>query len=99
MKKLIGFCPSCKYRLTAVALEEKNQGNSFHNNFAQMLFGYLNRDQTAFVALFLKHKGSLSSLITEIPMTLPQAEKQLQQNESVVLHLCTRKNWLKKLLL
>lgn len=79
MKKLIGFCPSCKYRLTAVALEEKNQGNSFHNNFAQMLFGYLNRDQTAFVALFLKHKGSLSSLITEIPMTLPQAEKQLQQ--------------------
>ena len=60
-------------------MEEKNQGNSFHNNFAQMLFGYLNRDQTAFVALFLKHKGSLSSLITEIPMTLPQAEKQLQQ--------------------
>ena len=69
MNKVIGFCRNCKYRLTAIALEDKTEQPEFKQSFSQNIFSLLPPAQTEFLVTFLQNQGNISVTAKELLLT------------------------------
>ncbi len=74
MKKIVGFCPTCKYRLTAIALEEKSQQQVFEQNIAHSMFAQLSPAQTEFLSALVRCKGNHALMAQHLGLTGQEIE-------------------------
>lgn len=77
MAKIISKCPSCGGTLNIAVLRCSECGMELHNDFQQSPFDSLTTDQTEFLISFLRQRGNMSSLQTELGISYPTAKKKL----------------------
>ena len=77
MVKRITECPACKNKLQIVTLKCKNCGLELHNEFEPNIFETLNSEQYDFLVTFLKNRGNMKLLQSELNISYPYAKKKL----------------------
>lgn len=79
MIKRISECPVCNSKLQTVTLKCKNCGLELHNEFEPSIFEMLNSEQYGFLISFLKNRGNMKLLQTELNISYPYAKKKLEE--------------------
>ena len=77
MTKLITTCPACSGTMYISSLQCPDCGMELRNNFAFDSFSQLSDDQYAFLLAFLKNRGNMKNLQTELQISYPTAKKKL----------------------
>ena len=77
MAKVISECPSCGGALKIAVLRCSDCGMELHNDFQRGPFDSLTADQTEFLVSFLRQRGNMTSLQTELGISYPTAKKKL----------------------
>lgn len=77
MSKLIPNCPACGEKLSITALRCSGCGMELRNDFELSPFDALNPEQAVFLTAFLKHRGNMSSLQSELGLSYPSAKRRL----------------------
>lgn len=77
MKRLVSHCPVCQQNLTISALQCPDCGLELRNRFEISVFDKLTSDQYDFLMAFLKHRGNLKNLQSEMQISYPLAKKRL----------------------
>ena len=79
MAKLIHNCPACNGKMYIASLQCPDCGMELRNKFEVEHTNALNSDQQAFLLTFLKHRGNLKNLQTEMQISYPTAKKKLDE--------------------
>lgn len=77
MARIISKCPACGTRLKITSLSCAGCGMELRNDFELSLFDSLNPEQTDFLTTFLKQRGNLSLVQSELGISYPSARKRL----------------------
>lgn len=75
--EIIGHCPICKEKLIATRLTCKHCGLELTNDFSLSKFNYLEYEDLQFIEYYLKCRGNLKELMTELDLSYPAARKRL----------------------
>ncbi len=78
MTKLISTCPSCNHTLTISAMQCPDCGIELNGSFELSVFDKLSPDQYTFLMTFLKCRGNLKDLQSELQISYPTAKKRLE---------------------
>ena len=79
MAKLISKCPGCKGALIISTLQCSCCGMELKYNFELSPFDQLNSEQNAMLLSFLKHRGNLKEVQSELNISYPTAKKKLDE--------------------
>ncbi len=79
MIKRISECPACNSKLQIVTLKCKNCGLELHNEFEPNIYETLNSEQYGFLISFLKNRGNMKMLQSELNISYPYAKKKLEE--------------------
>ena len=79
MNHLITTCPSCNRQLQIAALKCPACGLELRNEFELSAFDRLDAEQYGFLISFLKNRGSLKGLQSELQISYPLAKKKLDE--------------------
>ena len=77
MPKVIPECPVCGTKLRIASLRCTGCGMELRNDFELSPFDSLNPEQTGFLVTFLKQRGNMSSVQSELGISYPAAKKKL----------------------
>ena len=77
MKKLISQCPCCNETLKIATLQCPECGMEMKNDFELSAFDRLSNEQYAFLIEFLKQRGNLKNVQSELGVSYPTAKKKL----------------------
>lgn len=77
MKRLVSQCPVCQQNLKISALQCPDCGLELRNSFEMSAFDKLSDEQYSFLMTFLKHRGNLKNLQSELRISYPLAKKRL----------------------
>lgn len=86
MPKFVSECPACGGALKIAVLRCPDCGMELHNDFSLSPFDALTAEQTDFLITFLRQRGNISALQTELGISYPTAKKRLE-NLLVALQL------------
>ena len=75
MAKLISKCPGCKGALIISTLQCSCCGMELKNNFDLSPFDQLNSEQNALLISFLKNRGNLKEVQSDLNISYPTAKK------------------------
>ena len=75
MKRLVSQCPVCQQSLKIAALQCPDCGLELRNNFEMSVFDQLSSEQYDFLRTFLKHRGNLKNLQTEMQISVSPWEQ------------------------
>lgn len=79
MAKLISKCPGCKGALIISTLQCPCCGMELKNNFDLSPFDQLNSEQNALLISFLKNRGNLKEVQSDLNISYPTAKKKLDE--------------------
>ena len=79
MNTLINKCPSCHSDLQISVLRCPECGLELKNDFELSVFDRLSDDKAAFLMSFLRNRGNLKSLQSELQISYPLAKKRLDE--------------------
>ena len=79
MSTLINKCPSCLTDLEISVLRCPECGLELKNNFELSAFDRLNEEKAAFLMAFLRNRGNLKNLQSELQISYPLAKKKLNE--------------------
>ena len=79
MSILINKCPSCHADLEISVLRCPECGLELKNNFELSAFDRLSSEKAAFLLAFLRNRGNLKSLQSEMRISYPLAKKKLDE--------------------
>lgn len=79
MAKILSECPACGTKLRIAALHCTGCGMELRNDFELSTFDALNAEQTDFLLTFLKQRGNMSSVQSELGISYPTAKKRLDE--------------------
>lgn len=77
MPKVISECPVCGGTLKIAVLRCPDCGMELHNDFQRSPFDLLAAEQTEFLTSFLRQRGNMSSVQSELGISYPTAKKKL----------------------
>lgn len=77
MSKVISECPACGTKLRITSLRCTGCGMELRNDFELGPFDSLDPEQTRFLVTFLKQRGNMSSVQTELGLSYPAAKRRL----------------------
>ena len=77
MSKIIPDCPACGTKLKIASLLCTGCGMELRNDFELSPFDSLNPEQTDFLIAFLKQRGNMRSVQSELGISYPSAKKKL----------------------
>lgn len=77
MPKIISDCPSCGTELRVSVLRCPNCEMELHNDFQLSPFDLLTAEQADFLISFLKQRGNMSCVQSELGISYPTAKKKL----------------------
>lgn len=77
MMKRITNCPACNNMLHVATLRCENCGLELHNNFETSPFEKLNTEQYDFLISFLKNRGNMKLVQSELNISYPYAKKKM----------------------
>lgn len=78
MIKRITDCPACNNALRVVTLRCDECGLELHNDFEMSPFEKLNSEQYDFLISFLKNRGNMKLVQSELNISYPYAKKKLE---------------------
>ena len=79
MSIMINKCPSCHTDLEISVLRCPECGLELKNNFELSAFDRLNEEKAAFLMAFLRNRGNLKNLQSELQISYPLAKKKLNE--------------------
>lgn len=79
MSKVISECPACGTKLRIASLRCTGCGMELRNDFELGPFDALNPEQMSFLIAFLKQRGNMSSVQSEMGISYPAAKKRLDE--------------------
>ena len=82
MYQVLGSCPVCGGELEVARLHCSTCDTGIEGNFSLGRIYRLSRDQAQFVEVFLKNRGSLKDVGTELDMSYPTVVSRL--NETLI---------------
>ena len=77
MKRIVSQCPVCQQDIKISALQCPDCGLELRNSFEMSAFDKLSDEQYNFLMTFLKHRGNLKKLQSELQISYPLAKKRL----------------------
>lgn len=77
MAKILSNCPGCGTRLKVSSLRCEGCGMELRNDFELSPFDLLDTEQMDFLLAFLKQRGNMSSVQSELRISYPTAKKKL----------------------
>ena len=77
MPKVIPNCPACGTKLRITSLRCSGCGMELRNDFDLSPFDMLNPKEVDFLITFLKQRGNMSSVQSELGLSYPAAKKRL----------------------
>ena len=77
MSKVIPNCPACGTKLRITSLRCSGCGMELRNDFDLSPFDMLNPKEVDFLITFLKQRGNMSSVQSELGLSYPAAKKRL----------------------
>lgn len=77
MAKMISECPACGTKLKISSLRCTGCGMELRNDFDSGPFDSLSPDQASFLFSFLKQRGNMSSVQSELGISYPTAKRRL----------------------
>lgn len=86
MQKIISECPACSTKLRITSLRCTGCGMELRNDFELSPFDLLNSEQMRFLNVFLRQRGNMSSVQSELRISYPTAKKRLD-DLLIALHL------------
>lgn len=79
MKRLISRCPSCDGELVISTLQCPDCGMEFKSSFELSVFDKLSDEQNGFLLAFLRARGNLKEVQSEMSISYPTAKKKLDE--------------------
>lgn len=79
MPKTVKTCPACKTNLIVSSLLCPNCKLELRGEFEMNAFDRLSEEQNVFLRSFLKNRGNMSALQTELRISYPTAKKRLDE--------------------
>ncbi len=79
MKQLISKCPSCQGSLKISTLQCPDCGMELKSDFEFSIFEQLNEDQYCFLLDFLKNRGNLKDVQSDLQISYPTAKKKFDE--------------------
>lgn len=79
MAQLLSYCPSCNGKLRISTLQCTCCGMELKGDFEQNNFDQLNAEQYEFLISFLKHRGNLKEVQSEMNISYPTAKRKLDE--------------------
>ena len=79
MSKLITRCPTCQHELKITVLHCPDCGLELRNEFELSTFDRLNSEQSDFLISFLRNRGNLKALQSDLDMSYPLAKRKLEE--------------------
>lgn len=77
MIKIISTCPACGSDLKITELKCSNCNLELRNDFTLSKFDLLNESQSEFLISFLKYRGNMGAVQTELGISYPTAKKKM----------------------
>ena len=77
MPKVIPNCPVCGTKLKITSLHCSGCGMELRNDFELTPFDTLNSEESDFLIVFLKQRGNMSAVQSELGLSYPAAKKRL----------------------
>ena len=74
MKRLVAQCPVCQQNLKIATLQCPDCGLELRNSFEMSVFDKLRDEQYNFLMIFLKNRGNLRNLQSELKISYPLAK-------------------------
>ena len=79
MAKTISTCPACQSKLHIATLACPDCGMELRNTFDLSPFDMLDSEKSAFLLSFLRNRGNLKNVQTELQMSYPTAKRRLDE--------------------
>lgn len=79
MAKMISKCPGCNGTLHITTLQCPDCGMELKNDFEMSMFDTLSGEENAFLMAFLRHRGNLKDVQSELEISYPTAKKKLNE--------------------
>ena len=79
MAKMISKCPGCNGTLHITTLQCPDCGMELKNDFEMSMFDTLSGEEYAFLMAFLRHRGNLKNVQSELEISYPTAKKKLNE--------------------
>lgn len=79
MANIIKTCPSCNGSLEITTLKCNQCGMELKSSFELGVFEQLSNEHYDFLMMFLKHRGNLKNLQSELDISYPTAKKRLDE--------------------
>lgn len=79
MAQLLSFCPSCNGKLRISTLQCTCCGMELKGDFERNRFDQLNAEQYELLISFLKHRGNLKDVQSEMKISYPTAKRKLNE--------------------
>ena len=77
MSKLINKCPACHKDMEITVLRCPDCGLELRNRFELSAFDLLDDEKKDFLTAFLKNRGNLKNVQSELQISYPTAKKRL----------------------
>lgn len=79
MAKMISKCPGCNGTLHITTLQCPDCGMELKNDFEMSVFDTLSGEECEFLMAFLRHRGNLKNVQSELEISYPTAKKKLDE--------------------
>lgn len=79
MAKMISKCPGCNGPLHITTLQCPDCGMELKNDFEMSVFDTLSGEEYAFLMVFLRQRGNLKNVQSELEISYPTAKKKLDE--------------------
>ena len=79
MAKMISKCPGCNGTLHITTLQCPDCGMELKNDFEMSVFDTLSGEEYAFLMAFLRQRGNLKNVQSELGISYPTAKKKLDE--------------------
>lgn len=79
MAKMISKCPGCNGTLHITTLQCPDCGMELKNDFEMSVFDTLSGEEYAFLMAFLRQRGNLKNVQSELEISYPTAKKKLDE--------------------
>lgn len=79
MAKMISKCPGCNGTLHITTLQCPDCGMALKNDFEMSVFDTLSGEEYTFLMAFLRHRGNLKNVQSELEISYPTAKKKLDE--------------------
>lgn len=79
MAKMISKCPGCNGTLHITTLQCPDCGMELKNDFEMSVFDTLSGEECAFLMAFLRQRGNLKNVQSELEISYPTAKKKLNE--------------------